>query len=155
MVAWLLDHGADPNQQCVIDVTPLSLAVETASISVIQLMLRRGGDARKGQLLHHAIERNSDNITVLSILIEQGADIDSTIYNDYPSWALFYFMGLGTALHKAAELGKVDLVHYLINEGANLDIKDSNGRTALERAKISNHCEVIRALEKDNRFSFP
>lgn len=35
MVAWLLDHGADPNRQYVIDLTPLSLAVESAPISVI------------------------------------------------------------------------------------------------------------------------
>lgn len=149
MAAWLLDHGADPNQQCVIDFTPLSLAVETAPISVIQLMLRHGGDARKGQLLHHAVKRNSDNIAVLSLLIEKGADINSTMYKDYPSWALFYFMGLGTALHKAAELGKVDVVHYLISEGANLDIKDANGHTALECAKMSDRWEVIQALEKD------
>lgn len=151
MVGWLLDHEANPNQQCVIDFTPLSQAVETAPIPVIQLMLRHGGDARKGQLLHHAIARISDNIAVLSLLIEKGADINSPMYNDYPSSALFYFMGLGTALHKAAELGKVDIVRYLISKGADLDIKDANGRTALECAKMPNHWEVIQALEKGNK----
>lgn len=64
MTAWLLDHGADPNRQCVIDLTPLSLAVESSSISVIQLLLSRGGNARKGQALHHVIERDSDNIAI-------------------------------------------------------------------------------------------
>ncbi|KAJ9490528.1 hypothetical protein VN97_g2710 [Penicillium thymicola] len=128
MAAWLLDHGADPNRQCVIGLTPLSFAVERAPISVIQLMLSRGGDARKGQLLHHAIEGHSDNIATLWLLIGNGADINSTMYEDhYPSRALFCFMALGTALHKAAELGKVDVVRYLVNEGANLSIKDANG----------------------------
>ncbi|EED11695.1 hspc200, putative [Talaromyces stipitatus ATCC 10500] len=151
MAGWLLDHGADPNRQCFIDLTPLSLAVETAHISVIQLMLRRGGDTQKGQLLHHAIERNSDNLAVLSLLIENGADINAIMYNEhYPSQALYYFMGLGTALHKAAELGKVDIVRYLISEGADLNIRDANGRTALECAKMSNHWEVIQVLEKGN-----
>lgn len=42
MVTWLLDHGADPNRQSAIDLTPLSYAVERAPISVIELMLTRG-----------------------------------------------------------------------------------------------------------------
>lgn len=151
MAAWLLDHGADPNRQCVIDLTPLSLAVESAPISVIQLMFSRGGDARKCQLLHHAIERHSDNIAALRLLVENGANINSTMYEDhYPSRALFNFMPLGTALHKAAELGKVDVVRYLVSEGANLSIKDANGRTALEYAQLLNQREVIQALEKGN-----
>ncbi|KAJ5246666.1 hypothetical protein N7468_001649 [Penicillium chermesinum] len=148
MVAWLLDHGADPNRQCVIDFTPLSLAVESAPVSVIQLMLSRGGDVRKGQLLHHAIERNSDIIAVLSLLLEKGASINSTMYKDhYPSRTLSSFM-LGTPLHKAAELGKADVVSYLVSKGANLNNKDAKGRTALEYARMLNQREVIHALEK-------
>ncbi|PYI31596.1 ankyrin repeat protein [Aspergillus indologenus CBS 114.80] len=151
MAAWLLDHGADPNRPCVIDLTPLSLAVETAPMPVVQLMLSRGGDARKGQLLHHAVERQADNIAILSLLIENGADIDSTLYEyHYPSRALFCFLALGTALHKAAELGKVDVVRYLVGEGANVGIKDATGRTALECAQMSDQWEVVQVLEKRN-----
>lgn len=148
MTVWLLDHGADPNRRCVIDLTPLSLAVESGPISVIYLMLDYGGDIRIGQLLHHAIERQSDTIEVLKILIEKGAPINSTVYDDHASWALFHFMGLGTALHKAAEMGKVDVVRYLISEGANCDIKDANGRIAMDCAQISNNRQVIEVLEK-------
>ncbi|PYI16948.1 ankyrin [Aspergillus violaceofuscus CBS 115571] len=151
MAAWLLDHGADPNSPCVVDLTPLSLAVETAPISVVQLMLSRGGDARKGQLLHHAAERQSDNIAIFSPLIENGADIDSTLYeNHYPSRALFCFLALGTTLHEAAELGKVDVVRYLVSEGANVGFKDATGRTALEWAQMLNQGEVVQVLEKRN-----
>lgn len=149
MVAWLLDHGADPNRQCVIDLTPLSLAVEDAPVSVIQLMINRGGDVRKGQLLHHAVDRHSDNIAVLRLLIEKGAPINSTMYEDHhPSWALFSFMPLGTPLHRAVELGKADIVRYLVSEGANLNIKNAKGRTALEYARMSDQWEVIQAFEK-------
>lgn len=45
-------------------------------------------------------------------------------------------MGLGTALHRAAELGKVDVVSYLISEGANQSVKDANGRTAVDCATM-------------------
>lgn len=149
MTAWLLDHGADPNRQCAIDLTPLSYAIESAPISIISLMFSRGGDVNKGQLLHHAIARRSENIEVLRLLIGKGAPINTTMYQDhYPSWRLFYFMGLGTALHKAAELGKVDVVRYLISEGANPGITDANGHTAMECAQILNQSEVIKVLGK-------
>lgn len=148
MTTWLLDHEADPNRQCVIDLTPLSLAVESAPISVIHLILSRGGNVQKGQLLHHAIERQSDTIEVLKLLIEKGAPINATVHEDYPSWALFQFMGLGTPLHRASELGKVDVVRYLLSKGANQDIKDTKGRIPLECAQMSNHLEVIQEFEK-------
>jgi ankyrin repeat protein len=71
------------------------------------------------------------------------------MYDDhYLSWALFQFMGLGTALHRAAELGRVDVLRYLINEGANQSIKDANGCLATECVQMSNQWEVIEALEK-------
>lgn len=77
------------------------------------------------------------------------------MYEDhYPSRALFCFMPLGTALHKAAELRKVDVVRYLVNEGANLSIKDANRRTALEYEQMLNQWEVIQALKKGNYFVF-
>lgn len=115
---------------------------------MIHLIISRGGDVQKGQLLHHAIECQSDTIEVLRLLLEKGAPINSTMYeNHYPSWALFHFMGLGTALHKASELGKADVVQYLIGEGANQSIKDANGRTAMDCAQMSNQWEVIEALK--------
>lgn len=148
MTAWLLDHGADPNRRPYIDLTPLSLAVESGPISVIQLMLRHGGDVQKGQLLHHAIDRQADNLEVLKILIEEGALVNAHACDDYPSWALFFFMGLETPLHKAAELGKVDVVRYLISQGADLSIRDANGRTAMDCAQRSNQTSVVEVLQK-------
>lgn len=148
MTAWLLDHGADPNRQCFIDLTPLSLAVEKASISIICLIFSHGGDARKGQLLHHAVERQSDTIEVLRLLLEKGVSLDSTAYEDQNSWALFHFMGLGTALHKAAELGKVDVVKFLLSKGANKGVKDANGRTPIECARMLNQWGVVEVLDE-------
>lgn len=57
-------------------------------------------------------------------------------------------MGLGTVLHRASELGKVDLVRYLVGEGVDPSITDANGRTALECAGRLNQREVIQELQK-------
>ncbi|CEJ60620.1 hypothetical protein PMG11_09189 [Penicillium brasilianum] len=48
MTMWLLDHGANPNKRCEIDCTALSYAVQLAPVSIVKLMLSRGGDVRKG-----------------------------------------------------------------------------------------------------------
>ncbi|KAJ5491170.1 hypothetical protein N7539_002737 [Penicillium diatomitis] len=71
----------------------------SAQISVIQLMLSRGGDTLKSQLLHYAIERHSDNITVLSLVVEKGAAINSTMYEGhYPFRAPPYQQPEGNCL---------------------------------------------------------
>lgn len=139
MTAWLLDHGADPNQGCAVDITPLSLAVKYASASTIQLLLQHGGNVKQGQLLFHAIDRESETIPVLKLLLQQGAPLNATMYQGhYQSWSLYYFTGLGTVLHKAAELGDVEAVSFLVMKGIDLDVKDANGRTALECAQMRN-----------------
>ncbi|GIJ98645.1 hypothetical protein Aspvir_000763 [Aspergillus viridinutans] len=111
MTIWLLHHAADPNRQCSIDFRPLSYAVDRAPLRTIKLLLDRGGDGRKGQLPHHAIDEQEDVVDVLAMLLERGAALNSKMYEThYFSWRLYYFMGLGTALHKAADLGKIDAV---------------------------------------------
>jgi len=148
IVIWLLDHGADPNQRCEIDLTPLSYAIKYAPISNIKLLLGRGGYIHQGQLLFHALERKSEIIEVLQLLLTEGASLNTTMYqNHYPSWRLYFFMGLGTVLHKAAELGNVEVVRFLVREGIDQSIKDANGRTALECAKVLDKVEVVKVLE--------
>lgn len=148
MTIWLLDRGANPNQQCEIDLTPLSYAVKYASISIIKLLFSRGGNIQQGQLLFHALERESEVIEVLQLLLSEGASLNTTMYqNHYPSWRLYFFMGLGTALHKAAELGNVEVVRFLIQKGIDVGIKDANDRTALECAKMHSKVEVVKVLE--------
>jgi len=69
MTIWLLDRGADPNARCDIDYTPLSYAVKFADLPTIDLLLRRGGNVRKGQLMHNAIYRESYTLKVVKDLI--------------------------------------------------------------------------------------
>lgn len=148
MTTFLLSRGADPNRQCVIDLMPLSWAVESAPISVIQSMLSHGGDVHRGELLHHVMERESEVVEVAKVLVDRGAPINAVMYQNHdPSWALFGVMGPGTPLHRAVELGKLDAVCYLVSAGADQTIRDGKGRTAMERAQALGRSEVIQALQ--------
>lgn len=148
LTSWFLDRGADPNASCVLDLTPLSFAIRKASLETIVLLFERGGDVEKGQLAHHAVERESDELEVLKLLDRRGASLDQPKYSNHQySWNLQYFMGLGTPLHRAAQLGKAEVVSYLLDKGADPSIRDSKGRTALECAKLSKKDDVIVLLE--------
>lgn len=148
MALWLIDHGADVNKQTYIDLTPMSYAVAEATPDLVRKMLELGGDVHKGELLHHAIDRSSgDAIEVLELLLDKGACINALMYEKHEnSLRMFPFMGLGTPLHTAAEAGKLDVVRFLIEKGADTEIKDSKGRTARECAERMGHPDVMNVL---------
>jgi len=149
MTSWFLEHGANPNTQCEIDCTPLSYAVRNARLSVIELMLNRGGDVQKGQLLQYAVLRDEDLEDVISLLVERGAPLNATMYQDGPTLMRFFPMSLGTALHVATEQGKTTAIRLLIYLGADTSVKDAHGRSVVERAQELNQMEVVKLLESN------
>jgi ankyrin repeat protein len=55
--------------------------------------------------------------------------------------------GLGSALHAAASKGHSEIVSLLLKRGANEGLKDSKGRTGLDRAKRAIHQHLVTLLE--------
>lgn len=53
----------------------------------------------------------------------------------------------GTALHKAAGKGNVDLAALLLEKGAGLKVEDPLGRTPFVRAREEGQEEMVRVLE--------
>ena len=53
---------------------------------------------------------------------------------------------MATPLHEAAMEGHTEAVKLLIDHGADIDIKDDNGRTALHYASLHEHTETIQLL---------
>lgn len=53
----------------ILNSTPLSYAVEHASLPLVSLLLNRGGDITEGQVLHHAVSRNSDAVELPKLLL--------------------------------------------------------------------------------------
>jgi ankyrin repeat protein len=53
-----------------------------------------------------------------------------------------------TALHYSAYLGYVDLLEWLLQRGADRDVKNQDGFTALELAEQSQQSEAVALLQK-------
>ncbi|KAK4561030.1 hypothetical protein LTR86_004985 [Recurvomyces mirabilis] len=128
LVTWLLQRGADPNAGYKYD-TPLSRAALTGSIDVLNTMLSHGGDVQRGQVLHWAVERQSDCCEVVTILLRRGASPNQMEFDGvFPIWSVLQI--LGTPLHKAVALGKAEVVARMLEYGADPEKKDTAGKTA-------------------------
>ena len=74
-----------------------------------------------------AADRGQDNM--VRYLLSRGADVDDMI----SPWSLRE--AGGSALHEAVGNGHVDVVDTLLSAGANVSLRDTKGRTAMEIAK--------------------
>ena len=145
---WFLNHGSNPNSRCDRDITPLSVAVDKASLSTIRLMLQYGGDTRNGQLLHFAMERAfPDQLVVIDMLISFGAPLNTRMFEDDPrSWLENKYYGLGTPLHKAVDRGNAAAAAHLLWRGASCEKLDTVGRTALDIARGKDDHEIAEMI---------
>lgn len=135
LTLWFLDHGADPNTACDLDLTPLSVAIQSAPIDVIKLMFSREGSVSFGQLLHYAVRRDTqDQGEVVQLILDKRPPVNNVMYQGLECYFLQRALGLGTPLHKAVEHGNIDIARILLDHGASPLIRDSFGKIAQARA---------------------
>jgi ankyrin repeat protein len=153
-VRFLLDHGADPNAplktklpgrmaQGAITVpagaTPFYRAARSADLAVMRLLLEHGADSNRpsddhttpllaastgqGARFAGGEERpEPEFVEALRLCVEKGADINAA--NDRGD----------TPMHAAAQRGADQIVQFLADHGAKLDVKNKSGRTPLDLA---------------------
>ena len=100
----------------------------------------------KGQLLQYAVCRDEELEDVISLLVERGAPLNATMFQDGPTLMRFFPMSLGTVLHVATEQRKTNAIRLLIHLGVDTEVKDANGDTALEWAEKWDKAEMVRLL---------
>jgi hypothetical protein len=54
-----------------------------------------------------------------------------------------------TALHYAAGYGRREVVQLLVDAGASVVLKNADGKSPIDVARLNNQAEVLQALEKD------
>jgi ankyrin repeat protein len=149
LTRWFLEHGADPNASCLLDLTPTSYAVGNGPMAVFNMLLDSGADVHKGQLLHYAVGRTDGAEEFVTRLLDLGCSINEIKYQlDPTSWEERWIHGLGTALHRAAEFSSISVVRILLKRGADTSVLDSKGLTALHWAKYRGRDDVVKLLEE-------
>lgn len=84
---------------------------------------------------------------MVAYLLDRGANVDEIPDNE----DLFddpQRFGLGNALCMAAGPGNTDVVKLLLERGANKQVRDAWGRSALDLAKLNNHSDCIKLLSR-------
>jgi ankyrin repeat protein len=145
----LLDRGADPNQPLKTPLlmrqhefgdaalgegaTPLMRAAKAADAALITLMLDKGADPNRAMkngttalmVTASRQSRGADaaprTIEALKALLDRGADVNAATPDG------------STALHQAVGRPN-EVVRFLVEKGARLEVKDKFGRTPLDIA---------------------
>ena len=139
----LLERGADVNSQNNEGLTPLQQAsqgMREGCLDIVCLLLEHRadwdpGDNCKNTALHLAA--SNGHLEAARILLERGANID------------FRNNGGLTPLQQASQSmreGCLDIMHLLLDHGADGDACDNHGNTAIHFAASKSHFEAARML---------
>jgi uncharacterized protein len=154
----LLKAGANPNAQLPSGITVLMTAARTGNPDIVRRLLEHGADvnakgAEYGETaLVWAAEEN--HAAAAQVLIAHGADVNARsteIKRDKDRFGLEGVLtilphGYWTPLMYAARQGSLDAAKTLVDAGANLNLTDPDGTTALDLAIINGHFDTAALL---------
>ncbi|HKK77649.1 MAG TPA: ankyrin repeat domain-containing protein [Saprospiraceae bacterium] len=141
VLALLLKNGADPSVKDDDGTLPLAKAVRAKDLAMAKMLLKKSKQAQEDvnwknaigePLLQTAIQ--TKNQTIVKLLLDYGAQANALNYFD------------NSSLHIAADLGELDLLKTLMENGANPELENMMGETALDLARQKQHQSAIELL---------
>ena len=158
MTEALLKAGADPNAKLPSGSTMLMVAAKTGNPDIVRMLIEHGADVNaKGQdygetaLVWAAQE---DHAEAVHVLVQHGADVNARtaeLRHEKDRFGLEGVLtilphGSWTPLMYAARQGSIDAARALMDEGANVNLTDPDGTTALVLAIINGHYDTAAML---------
>lgn len=138
-VQTLLKRGADPN---INDGTPMYLALDNRNLATVDLLLRSGatvhGDQAAGMWINTKSflgEDHTEELNIDRLLIEYGVDVNHQVLGRSKVMALC-----------RERYDYNDRIDQLIGRGADLELRDHEGYTALHWAVCANNPKIIETL---------
>jgi ankyrin repeat protein/acetyl esterase/lipase len=144
---FLLDKGANVNARDYFDLTPLHRAsYDTGQhVGLIQLLLDKGADVNaqggNGNTPLHFAALKGD-LKAAKLLLDHGADVNAEYSGAIQSSSVS-----GTVLQVAINFGPTEeMAKWLVENGAKLNRKDSNGNAELHLAALKGYADLVRLL---------
>ena len=141
VVTFLIEHGAEVNAHDQSGHTPLMEACSHGEENAVTFLIEHGADVDpqdndEETALHHAVYSDCESLEILSCLILKGLDVNACESDGR------------SPLMIASVRGKVNSVAFLLEHGANVNLQNKNGETALYYAVsgYNGSCEVFRCL---------
>ncbi|AFM23745.1 ankyrin repeat domain-containing protein [Desulfomonile tiedjei] len=159
VVKLLIYKGADVNAMGRLGQTPLLKATEGNRLDIMKLLIDKGAQV-KGNIgapvLIEAVRKN--NLDLIKFLLNHGADVNAKDRRDQGvilNATVEIRIGGGadpddatdggkTALMTAASAGNLELITFLIDQGADVYAKDLYGGTVLMYAASQSNIEVLK-----------
>ncbi|MCC6578855.1 MAG: ankyrin repeat domain-containing protein [Phycisphaeraceae bacterium] len=142
IVQSLLDAGASPRDDTgFMQMSPLSVASKYGKAEVTRVLLERGANPNQlceGELyspLHVAADAGHRDV-VQALLGHADTDVN------LPS------VRHTTALMVAAKNGRVEIVQLLLDHGAKADLRNDDGKSAMDFAQVEHQDAVVQMLAK-------
>ena len=143
LAIYLLDHGVDANSDLQSGVyRPLAKAAENNSVAMIELLIAYGAQIdRSGALI---VAAENGNLEAVRCLVYYGANINLMRTGETDLYT--NTLEERSALHKAVLGGHGDVVAFLVENGAELSLRDHEGKDALIMAVETNNAEIFQII---------
>ena len=117
---------------------PIRWAIQYGHLNIVIALVDKGTNIKKAYNdgvtpLDQAV--GEKHKTIVKYLIDAGVNVNQRTTN-------------GTALHTACAYGHMDIVKLLVRNGADLKIKDDNGKTPRHYAKYYNRLDLVKLIDK-------
>ncbi|XP_077956492.1 ankyrin repeat and sterile alpha motif domain-containing protein 1B isoform X3 [Gasterosteus aculeatus] len=122
VVSVLLQELTDPTMRNSQQETPLDLAALYGRLQVVRMLVSAHPNLMTSHTRRHTplhLAARNGHRSAVQTLLEAGMDVNCVTEN-------------GSALHEAALCGKTDVVRLLLDSEIDTNLRDSQGRTALE-----------------------
>jgi len=145
-VTYMVEHGADPFAEDTSGTTPLHIAAQRGNTEIAAYLISLGIDVNK-------VDENgwtpltwtlwTDSLSTLELLLENGAKIEIVDSECETGCAT----NNSSPLHLAASRGKTPFVQVLVDNGADVNIKNEElNQTPLQLAAALGYTDIVKIL---------